>query len=116
MDKVNEEVTIQVPSPKLSTFGATYQFKAPLPLPGFLANHEGSNEDEEETQDNDQPAGADEMELENFGDVTLNAAVTGGMTRQKQPYIVQFEDGTEEEIQVSFSRYNGPLIHLLITM
>lgn len=104
MDKINEEVTIQVPSPKLSTFGATYQFKAPLPMPGFLARPENSNEDEEENQDKDQPAEADTTEEENFGDVTLNAAVTGGMTRQKQPYIVQFEDGTEQEIQVSFSR------------
>lgn len=104
MDKVNEEVSLQVPSPKLSTFGATYQFKAPLPLPGFLANPEGSKEDEEENQDKNQPAEADSMEPENLGDVTLNAAVTGGMTRQKQPYIVQFEDGTEEQIQVSFSR------------
>ena len=108
MDKVNEEVSIQVPSPKLSTFGATYQFKAPLPLPRFLAKPEDSNENEEENQEKAQSAEADDMESENFGDVTLNAAVTGGMTRQKQPYIVQFEDGTEEEIQVSFSRSYGP--------
>lgn len=73
-------------------------------MPGFLARPENSNEDEEENQDKDQSAEADTMEEENFGDVTLNAAVTGGMTRQKQPYIVQFEDGTEQEIQVSFSR------------
>ena len=107
MDKVNEEVSIQVPSPKLSTFGATYQFKAPLPLPGFLAKPENSNEDEEENQDKDQSSEADIMESENFGDVTLNAAVTGGMTRQKQPYIVQFEDGTEQQIQVSLFRWYG---------
>ncbi|KAJ5672810.1 hypothetical protein N7507_001937 [Penicillium longicatenatum] len=100
VDKATEDVSIHVPSPKLSTFGAAYQFKAPLPLPGFLANAEDSNEGEEDNQDKDQSTEADVMESENFGEVTLNASVTGGMTRQKQPYIVEFEDGTEQEIQV----------------
>ncbi|KAJ5919964.1 hypothetical protein N7454_009799 [Penicillium verhagenii] len=103
VDKALEEVTIHVPSPQLSSFGAKYQFKAPLPLPGFLAETGGNDEDEKQDQDKAPSAEDTTAELGDFGDfgeMTIAAGIAGGLGRQTTPYVVEYDDGTQEELQI----------------
>ncbi|KAJ5647210.1 hypothetical protein N7490_003582 [Penicillium lividum] len=112
VDREMEEVSIHIPSPRLTSFGATYQFKTPLPIPGFLAPDEGNNEEE------DQSTEADLTEEEDFGEVIFNAAVTGGMARPKVPYHFEL-DGTEHELELPGPRLlvaQAQAIHLGATI
>lgn len=104
---VNEEdgdVTFHVPSAQLSTFGATYSFKAPLPLPEFLHKQEEEKEDEEQ----EQSAGAKGLDTEDEPvQVTINAGVMGNIAHPKQKATVSYEDDTTEEIQVGDQQDRG---------
>lgn len=101
---VNEEdgdVTFHVPSAQLHTFGATYSFKAPLPLPEFLRGPEEEKEDEEE----EQSAGAKGLDAEDEPvQVTINAGIMGNIAHPKQKAMVSYEDDTTQEIQVGDQR------------
>ncbi|KAJ5947627.1 hypothetical protein N7466_000642 [Penicillium verhagenii] len=105
VDNALEELTIHVPSPQLSSFGAKYQFKAPLPLPGFLAETGGNDEDEKQDQEKAQSAEDTTAELGDFGELTIAAGIAGGLGRQTTPYIVEYEDGTQEELQLQGAPY-----------
>lgn len=90
-----------MPSAQLSTLGATYSFKAPLPLPDFLREKEGDNQDEDQ-QENVGTKGVD-VEEEPV-QVTINAGIMGNIAHPKQKATVSYEDDTSEEIEVCDQR------------
>ncbi|KAJ5735846.1 uncharacterized protein N7483_000971 [Penicillium malachiteum] len=101
-----DDVTFGIPSPKITTFGASYEFKAPLPLPEFLSRKDENEDDESEAQDQDQPAGLNELEeTEDPVYVTINAGINGGLARQKRTYLVTYEGREDEEVAV---KVDGP--------
>lgn len=88
-----------VPSPRLGSYGATYSFKAPLPLPEFFRGKEEEEEDEAEQQEpNAEPNGLGDEDQP--VQVTINAGIVGNIARPKQKATVQYEDNSTEEIEV----------------
>ncbi|KAJ5708908.1 hypothetical protein N7493_010242 [Penicillium malachiteum] len=97
----DDDVTFGNPSPKITTFGASCEFKTPLPLPEFLSR-EKNEEDESDAQDQDQRQGINEVEeVEDPVYVTFNAGVSGGVVRQKRTYLVTYEGREDEEVEVA---------------
>lgn len=102
----DDDVTIGMPSARINTFGATYEFKAPLPLPDFLTKKD-SDDDEKDEQSQDEPSANNEPEeVEDPVEVSFTAGINGGVVRQKQPYYVTYED-SDEMVQV---QVDGPRI------
>lgn len=113
----DDDVMIGMPSARINTFGATYEFKAPLPLPDFLTKKD-SDEDEKVEQSQEQPSANNEPEeVEDPVEISFTAGINGGVVRQKQPYYVTYEDSDEMvQVQVSLLAKNVPYCFLLIQL
>lgn len=97
VNKEDGDVTFHMPSAQLSTLGATYSFKAPLPLPEFLREQEDESKDEEREQ-SDRPGGlGDEEEPVQ---VAIKTGIVGIISHRKQKGIATYEDDTTKEIEV----------------
>lgn len=98
---VNEEdgdVKFHVPSPQLSTLGASYSFKTPLPFPEFHREQEEESKDEEQEQNDRVKDLGDEDEPVQ---VAIKTGIVGIISHRKQKGIATYEDDTTKEIEVS---------------
>lgn len=89
-------MTLQIPSPKLSTYAATYSFRTPFPLPEFLRGTK--EEDGAENPDSDAAPNDPDEESEPI-EMTINMGIAGKLARPGQKLMVELEDeSTEEQI------------------
>ena len=93
----DEDVQFHIPSPKVSTYGLSYNFDTPLLLPQIW----DTAEKESDTQD----AGTDSREdAQDEGSeaahVTLSAGITGGLAHPVKKVQIEYEDGTQKEEHV----------------
>lgn len=90
----DDDVQFHIPSPKLATYGVGFNFKAPLPLPDFSKTTDDAE---------DKEGSADESDIEDEEDpvqLTINAGVSGNITRGSRKIIVDGDDDKDVEIQV----------------
>ncbi|CAG8029363.1 unnamed protein product [Penicillium nalgiovense] len=89
----DEDVQFHIPSPKMSTYGISYNFKTPVSIPQLWGMTEKEAETSEETDS------GEEVQDEETEDmlVTWNAGITGGLARPVKKVTVEYEDGTEGE-------------------
>ena len=92
----DDDVQFHIPSPKVSTYGVSYNFKAPVSLPQIW-----SAVDKEETEgvETDPAEDVQDEEAEDM-QLTFNASITGGLARPIKKVTVEYEDGTEGEEKV----------------
>ncbi|KAJ5517884.1 Heat shock protein DnaJ N-terminal [Penicillium expansum] len=90
----DEDVQFHIPSPQVSSYGVSYNFKTPMSLPQLWGT--GENETETSGVETDSGEGVQEEESEHM-EVTWNAGITGGLARPVRKVTVQYEDGTEGE-------------------
>jgi DnaJ family protein C protein 11 len=92
----DEDVQFHIPSPKVSTYGVSYNFKTPLSIPQLWGMTEKEAETSEETDS------GEEVQDEETEDmlVTWNAGITGGLARPVKKVTIEYEDGTEGEEKV----------------
>ncbi|KAJ5507298.1 hypothetical protein N7527_009441 [Penicillium freii] len=90
----DDDVQFHIPSPQVSSYGVSYNFKTPVSLPQLW----GTADKEEETSGVETDSGEDvqEEEVEDM-QVTWNAGITGGLARPVKKVTVEYEDGTEGE-------------------
>lgn len=93
----DEDVQFHIPSPQVSSYGVSYNFKTPMSLPQLWGT--GENETETSGVETDSGEGVQEEESEHM-EVTWNAGITGGLARPVRKVTVQYEDGTEGEEKV----------------
>jgi DnaJ family protein C protein 11 len=97
----DEDVQFHIPSPKVTTYGLSYNFDTPLSLPQLW----DSAEKESDTQSSETDSGEDVQDKETeAAHVTLRAGITGGLAHPVKKVTIQYEDGTEKEEAV---RCNG---------
>lgn len=101
----DDDVQFHIPSPQVSTYGLSYNFKAPVSLPQIWSTPE---EETDDVQDSPGPD-AQEEESEHL-QVTLNAGITGGLARPVKKVSIEYEDGTEGEENVCFTGYFHPTV------
>lgn len=89
-------MTVHIPSPRLTTFAATYNFKAPLPLPEFLRG----TEEEDEAEDQDSNAGANGLGDDEPVQVTINAGIAGNLARPQRKVTLEYENDSTKELHV----------------
>lgn len=91
-------MTFGIPSPKLTSFGAKYNFNAPVPLPRFLyrSDDEDAEDEQEESTATKKLGGGDEEPVQ----ITINSGIVGNIARLKQKVEVTYEDGSTQEIEV----------------
>ncbi|KAJ5795175.1 hypothetical protein N7457_001774 [Penicillium paradoxum] len=90
----DEDVQFHIPSPQVSTYGLSYNFKTPVSLPQIWSTSD--NEEESDGTESSPGEDAEENEQEDM-QVTLNAGITGGLARPVKTVLVEYEDGTEGE-------------------
>lgn len=88
----DEDVQFHIPSPQVTTYGLSYNFKTPLSLPQLW----GTPDDDEKTENTEKESGAEEQEEEAEDmQVTINTGITGGLARPVKKVSIEYEDGTE---------------------
>ena len=94
----DDDVQFHIPSPQVSTYGVSYNFKTPVSLPQLWGT---ADKEEEEASGVETDSGEDvqEEEVEDM-QVTWNAGITGGLARPVKKVTVEYEDGTEGEEKV----------------
>lgn len=103
--RVNEydnDVTLEVHKmgiPKVMSLACRYQFKTPLLLPGFGPGEK--TEDDEAKVEGTPTDTDDDNEKEPPAEVVFSVGAAGALGRTKHKYIVELEDGSEEEIEVA---------------
>jgi DnaJ family protein C protein 11 len=90
----DEDVTFHIPSPKVTTYGVSYNFKAPVSLPQLW-----TTENDEDTPNAENPEEVQDEGLEAI-QVTLNAGIAGGLARPMKKVTIEYEDGTEGDESV----------------
>ncbi|KAJ5775193.1 uncharacterized protein N7511_000204 [Penicillium nucicola] len=90
----DEDVTFHIPSPKVTTYGVTYNFKTPVSLPQLW-----TTENDEDTSNDKEAEEVQDEELEPLY-VTLKAGITGGLARPRKMVAIEYENGTEGEESV----------------
>jgi DnaJ family protein C protein 11 len=92
----DDDVQFHIPSPKVSTYGVSYNFKAPVSLPQIwgAADKEETEGVETDPAEDVQDEEAEDMQL------TFSAGITGGLARPVKKVTVEYEDGTEGEEKV----------------
>ncbi|KAJ5223684.1 hypothetical protein N7468_008226 [Penicillium chermesinum] len=102
VDEDDGNVTLELHKmgmPKVQSLACRYQFKTPLLLPGFDSE---SEKEEDDTTAESKPAElADADEQEPPAEVIFSMGAAGVLGRTKQKYIVEYEGGSEEEIEVA---------------
>lgn len=91
----NNDVTFQLPSPRLSAYALNYNFKAPIPIPKFWSPRE------EQPEDEDSAAGSKEEEEPEPLNVTIQTGIAGMLKCPTQKFTLTHEDDSEEERIVS---------------
>jgi hypothetical protein len=87
------------------SYAAKYSFETPLSLPTFgkkVKEEEVSVQKKEKTDATtaEEEEEDDEEDVEDPVLVTFNAGIAGNIVHRRQRATAQFEDGTEEEMQV----------------
>lgn len=86
----DDDVQFHIPSPKVTTYGVTYNFDTPLALPQLWGTAEDQDAQAEGTEFEDaQEEGSQAAHL------TLSTGIVGGLAHPVQKATVQYEDGTE---------------------
>lgn len=92
----DDDVQFHIPSPQVSIYGVSYNFKTPVSLPQLW----GTPDKEEETSGVETDSGEDVQEEVEDMQLTWNAGITGGVARPVKKFTVEYEDGTEGEEKV----------------
>lgn len=88
----DEDVQFHIPSPKVTTYGVTYNFDTPLALPQLWGTAEDEDAESEGKKSEDaQDDGSEAAHL------TLSTGIVGGLAHPVQKATVEYEDGTEGE-------------------
>lgn len=97
----DDDVTVQIPHTVVPvSYAAKYSFETPLSLPTFWEKvKEEVHDEQKETPD----AGMMDEEVEDPVHVTFNAGIAGNIAHRRQRATAQFDDGTEEEMNVSLT-------------
>jgi DnaJ family protein C protein 11 len=90
----DEDVTFHIPSPKVTTYGVSYNFRTPVSIPQLWTTEK--DEDSQNAQDTEE---VQDEELETI-QVTLNAGIAGGLARPMKKVTIEYEDGTEGDESV----------------
>lgn len=99
----DEDVQFHIPSPRVTTYGVTYNFDTPVALPqlwGAAERHPDSQDTATEYSEDGQEDGSQAVHM------TLSTGITGGLAHPVQKATVEYEDGTEGEESVCFMRNN----------
>lgn len=86
------------------SYAAKYSFETPLSLPTFGKKVKEEAMPVQKKEKMDASTADEEEEEEDVEDpvhVTFNAGIAGNIVHRRQRATAQFEDGTEEEMQVS---------------
>lgn len=105
-------MTVRIPHKVIPTsYAAKYSFETPLSLPTFGEKmKEEVKDDQKETPD----AAMVDEEVENPVHVTFNAGIAGSIAHRRQRAKAQFEDGTEEEMNVSLTLTSYRSLHSVL--
>lgn len=93
----DDDVQFHIPSPRVSSYGVSYNFKTPMSLPQLWRTAE--KEEEPSGAETDSGEDVQEEEIEHM-QVTWNAGITGGLARPVKKVTVEYEDGSEGEEKV----------------
>ena len=97
----DEDVQFHIPSPKVTTYGVTYNFDTPVALPQLW----GTTEKDSDSQDAASEYGDDGQEDGSQAvRMTISTGISGGLAQPVQKATVEYEDGTEGEETVCFTR------------
>ncbi|KAJ5350966.1 hypothetical protein N7541_008693 [Penicillium brevicompactum] len=88
----DEDVQFHIPSPKVTTYGVTYNFDTPLALPQLWGTAEDEDAESEGKESEDAQDGGSEA-----AHLTLSTGIVGGLAHPVQKATVEYEDGTEGE-------------------
>ncbi|CAG7923105.1 unnamed protein product [Penicillium olsonii] len=90
----DEDVQFHIPSPKVTTYGVTYNFDTPVALPQLW----GTTEKDSDSQDAASEYGDDGPEDGSQAvRMTISTGISGGLAQPVQKATVEYEDGTEGE-------------------
>lgn len=97
----DDDVTVQIPHTIVPmSYAAKYSFATPLSLPTF---GEKVKEEVQDEQKDTPDAGMVDEAVEDPVHVTFNAGIAGNIAHRRQRATAQFDDGTEEEMNVSLT-------------